>query len=79
MKKLDLNNVVIEILDVEHGKKVKEFFSKYTDEASYFEFTENLKDKNTFRFYGFIQNIFDNCSPCKMPDGAARARLSRST
>ena len=47
-----MNNKVIKVLDVEHGKKVIEFFKQYCD-------TGVLRGDNVGSYYGFINGRFD--------------------
>ena len=47
-----MNNKVIKVLDIEHGKKVIEFWKKYCD-------TRRLGGDNVGSYYGIINGRFD--------------------
>jgi hypothetical protein len=59
---MDYRNYVIEVLDKEHGQKVKQHFIDlgFGKEISDYIFYLNRKDKDTARFYGFINGDFRN-------------------
>ena len=48
-----MNNKVIKVLDIEHGKKVIEFFKQYCD-------TVALRGDNVGSYYGVINGEFDS-------------------
>lgn len=61
MKKIDLNNTVIEVLDLEHGKRVKAFFLRQgVNVAKNFSFIGTKFDNLRARFYGFKNGDFSN-------------------
>ena len=60
MKKLDLNNTVIEVLNKEHAKKVKAFFERQGIDVSYFSFSATREGFNAFAFYGKQRGVFRN-------------------
>ena len=66
MKKLNLNNTVIELIDYEHGQKVKEFWKERGFNILGFAFDMHKKDNNTFRFYGNIDGRFSNYEECQL-------------
>ena len=55
---MELNNVVIEVLDKEHGKKVIDFFKSKGIDTRFFNGNETKKDNSDSRYYGLINNIF---------------------
>lgn len=57
-----MNNVVIEVLDKEHGKKVIEFFKNYGVNTRNFTGKYSKSDGNIYRFYGIINGHFQNFS-----------------
>lgn len=55
--KLNLNNTVIEVLNLEHGKKVKEFWIRNGGNEVW-NYTNNKHDNYVARFYGFVDGKF---------------------
>ena len=53
---MNLNNTVIEVLDKEHGLKVKKFFQDNGISTNNLNFSENKEDNDTRRYYGLISN-----------------------
>lgn len=56
---MELNNVVIEVLDIEHGKKVIDFFKSKGINTHYLTGACNKKQGYDNRFYGIINGIFN--------------------
>lgn len=67
---MDYKNYVIEVLDKEHGKKVKQHFIDlgFDKEVSDYKFYLNRKDLNYNRFYGFKNGHFGNYSANEIGD-----------
>jgi len=60
---MDLSKVVIEVLDSEHSKKVKDFFLKNgVNQARGYVFDSTKERGSNSRWYGFINGIFGNYS-----------------
>lgn len=60
---MDLSKVVIEVLDSEHSKKVKDFFLKNgVNQARGYVFDSTKERCSNSRWYGFINGIFGNYS-----------------
>lgn len=57
---MNLNNKVIEVLDLEHGQKVKKFFEDNGVDTNKYDFSTTKKDDCLFIFYGLLNNRFDN-------------------
>ena len=60
---MDLSKVVIEVLDSEHSKKVKDFFLKNgVNQARGYVFDSTKERGSNSRWYGFINGVFSNHS-----------------
>lgn len=60
---MDLSKVVIEVLDSEHSKKVKDFFLKNgVNQARGYKFDSTKEIGSNSRWYGLINGIFGNYS-----------------
>ena len=57
MNKLD--NVVIEVLDIEHGQKVKQLFERNGEKLTSWKFNSTKKSNDPYRFYGYRYGIFE--------------------
>jgi len=49
---MDLKGIVIEVLDLDHGRKVKQFFTDYNFDTDYWRFNCNKIHNDKFRYYG---------------------------
>lgn len=56
------NNCVIEVLDLEHGKKVIEWWKSQGVDTGFFNGRHNKAYNDIYRFYGLIGGEFDNAS-----------------
>jgi len=56
---MEIDNIVIECLNKEHGKEIISFFKKLCANASFFKGNYTLEDNNKYRFYGVIDGKFD--------------------
>lgn len=59
---MKINNVVIEVLNIAHGKLVIEFFKKLNINTRAYVGHCTLENKHPYRFYGVINNSFNNYS-----------------
>jgi hypothetical protein len=57
---MQLNNFVIECLSIEHGQKLREFFKDKRIDTSNYSFCCNKDDCDNCRYYGVINERFDN-------------------
>lgn len=55
-----MNNQVIEVLDLEHGQKVKAYFESKGVKTYGWQFNSTVEKDSVHRFYGFIGEEFDN-------------------
>lgn len=76
---MDLNNKVIEVIDINHGKKVKKFFEEHGINTENFAFCCTKKDgyfsrRGTFihnpenRYYGLKKGVFNNFSEVEISE-----------
>lgn len=56
-----LNGIFIEVLDQDHGQKVKAFFESAGIDINGFKFINNKKDNNIERYYGFCKGVISLC------------------
>ena len=59
---MELNNIVIEVLDKEHGKKVIDFFKSKGIDTRNLSGEANKQDNDVYRYYGIIGIYFYNYS-----------------
>ena len=59
---MELNNIVIEVLDKEHGKKVIDFFKSKGIDTRNLSGEANKQDNDVYRYYGIIGIYFSNYS-----------------
>lgn len=59
---MNLNNKVIEVLDYEHGQKVRKFFISNGVNTKDFGFTITKSGGGMTTYYGFINGVFQNYS-----------------
>lgn len=51
-----MESIIIEVLNLEHGQKVKEFFEKIGKNTAGLYFDSTAEKLNSSRFYGFVAN-----------------------
>lgn len=57
-----INNTVIEVLDIEHGKKVIQYFKSQDIDTKRYIGSNTKQDGESHRYYGVIGGHFDNYS-----------------
>ena len=72
---MNLNNTVIEVLNREHGQKVKKFFQENGISTSHFLFNGNKEDNNAWRYYGLISNEFNFYSWAQVQNAGAKIMI----
>ena len=61
------DNFVIEVLDLEHGQRVKKYFESLGVDVSLYFFDATRKDNDTIRYYGVIDGFFNNYAEKNLP------------
>ena len=61
------DNFVIEVLDLEHGQRVKKYFESLGVDVSLYFFDSTRKDNDTIRYYGVIDGFFNNYAEKNLP------------
>lgn len=61
-----MKNQVIEVLDIEHGKKVIEYWKSMGFSTTGRNADQTKKSCDTYRYYGVIDNVFDNYNLTKV-------------
>jgi hypothetical protein len=59
---MQFDNFVIECLDIQHGKKLREFFKSKEIRISYWHFDSCKSNNGNSRYYGIINGKFGNYS-----------------
>jgi hypothetical protein len=59
---MQFDNFVIECLDIQHGKKLREFFKSKGIATSYWNFNSCKSNNGNSRYYGIINGDFTNYS-----------------
>lgn len=54
------DNFVIEVLDLEHGQKVKKYFESLGIDVEGFDFCCTEKFKDSCRYYGIVNSVFSS-------------------
>ena len=61
------DNFVIEVLDLEHGQRVKKYFESLGVDVSLYFFNATRKDNDTIRYYGVIDGFFNIYAEKNLP------------
>lgn len=67
IKSMKKDNFVIEVLDLEHGQKVKKYFESLSIDTCRYAFDNTKKYDDTYRYYGVIDGMFDNYNEEQIP------------